>query len=142
MARVIPMEGGSEGPASPPRRRRGVPGLQALSGRVAEDLSALAHNVRALPEAVEYLRRLADAIDGIADDTARMREATEHMDAEVVKLHEKFEAVEASVGDLARALRPIRSRRRAKERAANGQEKGDGAAESDVEQAPPTPEGA
>lgn len=130
-----------EGSTTGARRRRRLPGLPDLTSRVAEDLGALAQNVRALPEAVEYLRRLADAIDGIADDTAKMREATEHMDAEVVKLHEQFEAVEASVGDLARALRPIRSRRRARERAANGQEKAAPIADSDVEQAPPTPEG-
>lgn len=128
-----------EGSKTGGRRRRGLPGLPDLTSRVSEDLGALAQNVRALPEAVDYLRRLADAIDVIQQDTSRMREATEHMDAEVVKLHEKFEAVEGSVSDLASALRPIRTRRRARAKAANGEQEGQ--TDDDSPHAPPTPEG-
>lgn len=122
-------------------RNRRVPGLSALSGRVSDDLSALAHNVRALPEAVEYLRKLAESIDSIADDTARMRAATERMETGVIELNERFEAVEHSVHDLARTLRPIRTRRRARERASNerGKERRDAA--DDEPEGLPTPEG-
>lgn len=87
------------------------------------DLGSLTQNLRALPEAVGYLRKLADSIDQIAEDTALMRAATERLEVEVAELNQKFEAVEGSVQDLASALRPIRSRRRARERAANGKDK-------------------
>ena len=120
------------------RRRRSVPGLSAISGRVSDDLASLAQNLRALPEAVEYLRKLTEGIEQIADDTARMRAATERLDKEVVQLNEKFEAVEASVHDLARALRPIRSRRRARERAANG--KDDPSLDTSEQELPPSPD--